>query len=127
MEWQKHSGASLKVFFRKKVNISLSLFNTEDKPINGNFSVAVVEDKRTAKEEDETSILSNLLLTSDLKGYVEKPNYYFTNSTAQTSTHLELLMLTQGYRRFEWKKVLDVFHLWTYICSHEGTSKTNRS
>lgn len=92
---------------REKVNISLSLFNTEDKPINGNFSVAVVQDKRTAKEEDETSILSNLLLTSDLKGYVEKPNYYFTNSTAQTSAHLDLLMLTQGYRRFEWKKVLD--------------------
>lgn len=92
---------------REKVNISLSMFNSEDKAINGNFSVAVVEDKRTANEDEETSILSNLLLTSDLKGYVEKPNYYFTSNTALKRVHLDLLMLTQGYRRFEWKKILD--------------------
>lgn len=92
---------------REKVNISLSLFNAEDKAINGNFSVAVVEDKRTANEDEENSILSNLLLTSDLKGYVEKPNYYFTSNTALKRVHLDLLMLTQGYRRFEWKKILD--------------------
>jgi hypothetical protein len=92
---------------REKVNISLSLFNVEDKPVNGNFSIAVVEDKRTVDDLDEVSILSNLLLTSDLKGYVEKPNYYFTSNTSQTRAHLDLLMLTQGYRRFEWKKILD--------------------
>jgi hypothetical protein len=92
---------------REKVNISLSMFNSEDKAINGNFSVAVVEDKRTANEDEETSILSNLLLTSDLKGFVEKPNYYFTSNTALKRVHLDLLMLTQGYRRFEWKKILD--------------------
>ncbi|MDB5159594.1 MAG: hypothetical protein JWR50_4301, partial [Mucilaginibacter sp.] len=48
----------------------------------------------------------NLLLTSDLKGYVEKPNYYFTKEDDdEVNKALDNLMLTQGYRRFEWKEL----------------------
>jgi hypothetical protein len=58
-------------------------------------------------EPGESTILSNLLLTSDLKGYVENPNYYFLNDNKDTRANLDLLMLTQGYRRFVWKQVLN--------------------
>jgi hypothetical protein len=34
------------------------------------------------------------------------PNYYFTNVSEQTDVDLDALMLTQGYRRYEWKKIL---------------------
>ncbi len=54
----------------------------------------------------KSTILNNLLLTSDLKGYVEQPNYYFTDTSASTSKNLDVLMLTQGYRCFTWKQVL---------------------
>jgi len=47
-----------------------------------------------------------VLLKSDLSGYIEDPNYYFTNPSDKTRADLDLLMLTQGYRRFEWKKIL---------------------
>jgi TonB-dependent SusC/RagA subfamily outer membrane receptor len=50
--------------------------------------------------------LTDLLLTSELKGYVEQPNYYFLNPTEKTNSDLDLVMLTHGYRRFEWKKIL---------------------
>jgi hypothetical protein len=51
--------------------------------------------------------LSNLLLTSDLKGNVEQPNYYFTNVTDEKLKELDLVMLTHGYRQFEWKQLLN--------------------
>jgi TonB-dependent SusC/RagA subfamily outer membrane receptor len=37
---------------------------------------------------------------------VEKPVYYFKDTSTETKTDLDLLMLTQGYRQYEWKQVL---------------------
>jgi hypothetical protein len=55
-------------------------------------------------ENSEISIFSNLLLTSNLKGYIEQPNYYFADTAKEK--HLDNLMLTQGWRRFIWQDVL---------------------
>lgn len=52
------------------------------------------------------NIASSMLLTSDLKGYINNPGYYFKNKEAATLQHLDLLLMTQGWRRFEWKKIL---------------------
>lgn len=92
---------------REKVTVALSVADQQGTPVSGNFSVAVIEEKRIVNEDGETSILSNLLLSSDLKGLIEKPNSYFRNNTEQNRANLDLLMLTHGYSRFEWKKVLD--------------------
>lgn len=79
-----------------------------DKASIGNFSVAVVDESKVQTNEDkESSILSDLLLTSELRGYVEQPGYYFNNVNADTRNNLDILMLTQGYRRFEWKQLLN--------------------
>ena len=93
---------------REKVKINLGAKNADDKPTVGSFSVSVIDETRVpVSEDDESTILTNLLLTSDLKGYVEKPNYYFENVSDKTQADLDVLMLTQGYRRFEWKKILN--------------------
>jgi hypothetical protein len=42
-----------------------------------------------------------------LKGYIEKPGYYFHNANANARADLDVLLMTQGYRRFEWKKILN--------------------
>lgn len=96
---------------RQKVSISLNVKDAADKPVIGAFSASVTDEtKMPVDENSETTILSHLLLTSDLKGYIEKPNYYFANPTDETRANLDALMLTQGYRRFVWKQVLgDVF------------------
>jgi TonB-dependent SusC/RagA subfamily outer membrane receptor len=78
------------------------------KPITGSFSVSVINKTKVASEEDiESNILTTLLLTSDLTGYVEKPNHYFLNDDAKTNQELDNLMLTQGWRRFLWKGVIN--------------------
>ncbi|MEO7215811.1 carboxypeptidase regulatory-like domain-containing protein [Mucilaginibacter sp.] len=72
----------------------------------GTFSISVTNETAVGLDESlESTIVNSLLLTSDLKGSIEQPNYYFTGST-QASADLDLLMLTQGYRKFKWKQAL---------------------
>jgi hypothetical protein len=93
---------------RENVQLNLNAKNKDGNAVNGSFSVSVVdESKILVDENNENSILSYLLLTTDLKGYVEKPNYYFTDESKETRANLDVLMLTQGYRRFAWKQLLN--------------------
>ncbi|MEH6307385.1 carboxypeptidase-like regulatory domain-containing protein [Olivibacter sp. CPCC 100613] len=73
----------------------------------GTFSVSVIDESKVPFNENaETTILTSLLLTSDIKGYVEQPNYYFKDITPETRSNLDILMLTQGYRRFDYKDII---------------------
>ncbi|MDB5001563.1 MAG: hypothetical protein JWR76_2640 [Mucilaginibacter sp.] len=92
---------------RQKVKINVDA-NSNGKPAIGNFSVSVIDEtKLPFNDADENNIMANLLLTADLKGYVEQPAYYFNNINDKTRVDLDVLMLTQGYRRFEWKEILN--------------------
>ena len=91
---------------RQKVNV---LVAAKDKalPAEGNFSVSVINESVVAYDDDDApTILSHLLLTSDLRGYIEKPNYYFNHTDEQSTANLDILMLTQGYRRFTYKNII---------------------
>lgn len=96
---------------RQKVKMSISTGAV------GDFSVAVIDEQKVPVDENsETTILSSLLLTSDLKGYIEKPNYYFTKIDEKKTSDLDKLMLTQGYRRFTYNDILaDKFPLISYL------------
>ncbi|HEY4198713.1 MAG TPA: TonB-dependent receptor plug domain-containing protein, partial [Mucilaginibacter sp.] len=99
---------SKKESYNKRERVSINI-NAKDKgnDVEGHFSAAVIDESKVPFDENnETTILTYLLLTSDLSGYVEQPNYYFTHNTAQTNADLDALMLTQGYRRFAWKQLL---------------------
>jgi hypothetical protein len=92
---------------RQKVKIAIDAKDPGDKPVQGSFSVSVTNETTVPVDEAaEGSILSNLLLTSDVRGYIEQPGYYFTSPGEKTTAALDVLMLTQGYHRFEWKQVL---------------------
>lgn len=89
-----------------KTTFTLDATN-QQKPEISSFSVAVTNaSKVTPDEDNETNILTSLLLTSDLAGYIEKPNHYFANDDINTQKELDNLLLTQGWRRFLWKNVI---------------------
>ncbi len=91
---------------RQKVRMLVSAKN-KSLPSEGNFSVSVVNESVLPWDDNNSpTILSQLLLTSDLRGFVEQPNYYFNNTDEKKSTDLDVLMMTQGYRRFSYKNVL---------------------
>lgn len=52
------------------------------------------------------NIYTQLLLQSELKGYVEKPGWYFESNTADRAYMLDIVMLTHGWSRYDWKKIL---------------------
>ena len=74
----------------------------------GSFSVSVIdENKVPVNENEEHTIFSELLLNSDLKGYIEEPNYYFHKVNDKKREDLDVLMLTQGWRRFKWQNIIN--------------------
>jgi hypothetical protein len=77
-------------------------------PAIGNFSISVYDDGILQSPEKYPLTITNYLsLTSDLKGYIENPGYYFKDSLPDTKKHLDLLMMVHGWRRFTWKDVLE--------------------
>jgi len=100
---------NLKASYGKRAKVDLSLATTNGgKPVQGSFSVGVTNTSAVKPDpENETNILTKLLLTSELKGYVEKPNYYFLNNDKNTRYDLDNLLLTQGWRKIDWKQVAD--------------------
>ena len=44
-----------------------------------------------------------MLLCSELRGYVHRPEYYFEADDAEHREAADLLMLTQGWRRYDWQ------------------------
>jgi hypothetical protein len=94
----------------EKITLNVSSAGVGSKPLYGSYSVAVTNViKVPANEEAESTIQSNLLLASDVKGPIEHPNYYFSARTKADSIervlYLDNLLLTQGWRRFIWKKI----------------------
>ncbi|MCC3153256.1 TonB-dependent receptor plug domain-containing protein [Hymenobacter sp. BT770] len=89
---------------RQPVRVRVSVADATGQPVAANLSLAITDSEGAGAGPED--IASHLLLTSDLAGYVENPNYYFQNPTPETAQHLDALLLTQGWRRFVWKAVL---------------------
>ncbi|MGX1752810.1 carboxypeptidase-like regulatory domain-containing protein [Sphingobacterium sp. NPDC055346] len=88
------------------VKMKLNL-DTKVDSLPGNFSVAVIDESKVPYNDDnDKGIVSNMLVASDLKGYIEKPNYYFNPKNENRLEALDALMLTQGFRRFEYKDLV---------------------
>jgi len=85
---------------REKVCLQIKATDQEGIPVTGNFSVSITDASTVIQDSLSNNILSNLLLTSDLKGYIENPGYYFLSNDPKTRNDLDLVMMTHGWRRF---------------------------
>ncbi|MBE7176813.1 MAG: TonB-dependent receptor plug domain-containing protein [Mucilaginibacter polytrichastri] len=92
---------------RQKTRMTMEVKDPSGKPVQGSFSVAITNEGLVPKNEASGNMLSTLLLTSDIKGYVENPGSYFKDDSEKTRSDLDMLMLTQGYRRFEWRQLMN--------------------
>jgi hypothetical protein len=68
-----------------------------------NLSVSVTD--INIGTDSSNNIISHLFLSSELKGEVYNPAYYFSSDADSVSQHLDLVMLTNGWRRFKWEDV----------------------
>ena len=83
---------------RDKVTLTIDLDGYADP--SGSVAVAVTDDM-FGDESGSTNILANLLLQSELRGYVENPAYYFERDDTTRRRALDALMMTQGWRRYD--------------------------
>ena len=89
---------------REKVQAELSIKNTKGAILEGDLSISITDDNDT-RIDSMTTILSNLLLSSELKGFIEQPAYYLQDNP-ESERALDLLMMTHGWRRYNIPKVI---------------------
>ena len=87
---------------RKKVGIAI--LAKSEKPLMANMSLSIYRADSLQKPDDE-DIRSYLWLNSDLRGSIESANFYFSNNTLAPQA-LDNLLLSQGWRQFNWNNVL---------------------
>ena len=69
----------------------------------GFLSVSITDADEEYPTFDKGDIRTELLLTSDLKGFIKDVDSYFAHSSERVMhADIDLLMLTQGWRRYEW-------------------------
>jgi hypothetical protein len=90
---------------RKKINLSIASSVGNEKLVPANMSLAVyrVDSFNTVEVQN---IIHYLLLSSDLSGNIESPEYYFNEKNDTAIVAADNLMLTQGWRRFKWEDIL---------------------
>lgn len=54
------------------------------------------------------SLLTDLLLMSDIKGYVHRPAWYFESGDLAHRRALDELLMVQGWRRYDWESMAGV-------------------
>lgn len=90
------------------VELTLVARDASGRPVEGRFSVAVSDrDLENDGTDFQSGIIANLMLSSDIEGRIEQPDFYFRNQNAETSKALDYLLLTQGWRRFRWNDILN--------------------
>jgi len=71
--------------------------------LRSNMSISITDAGISKADPDAENIVSRLLLSGELKGYVHNPYYYFLGTDEMIRGHLDLVMLTHGWRRFKWE------------------------
>jgi hypothetical protein len=91
---------------REKVEFEIETKDAEGKPLPAQLSLTAVNTGEVAIDAYGKSIVDYLQLSSDLRGHIENPGYYFHAAEPDRYKNLDLLLLTQGWTRFAWEKIL---------------------
>lgn len=96
--------------FAPKEEVSLSIETADDKgnPISANIGLSVVDEQLlTMADDKQDNLLSYMLFSSELKGKIQEPAFYFDKDEPKADKAIDYLMLTHGWRRFKWSDVFE--------------------
>jgi hypothetical protein len=91
---------------REKIELTVFAQDEQHRPVEGDFSMAVIDAEKIKDTSEEENLLSYFGITAQLKGKIENPAYYLKN-TPESNKALDDLLLTQGWRRFRWKDLIN--------------------
>ncbi|MEO6524611.1 MAG: hypothetical protein ABIN91_23200 [Mucilaginibacter sp.] len=87
------------------IALKLQVTDRKGQPVRGFFSLAVTDDSQVKCDSNADNLMSNILLSSCLKGTIEDPNYYFDYPSPETAAALDNLLLTQGWVGYNWEQI----------------------
>ena len=98
------------------VEMSVHTTASDGSPLPTTISLAV-RDRQELGTVYTDDMYTNLLLSSELKGYIHNPEYYFESDDTEHVIALDLLMMTQGWTRYNWKQMARVepFHIKHFV------------
>ena len=73
-------------------------------PLPATISMAVRDSKNLGTAYCD-NVMTNMLLSSELKGYIHNPEFYFESNDAAHAKALDLLMMVQGWTRYNWRQM----------------------
>lgn len=85
------------------VTLNLKLQDIQDTATS--VSLAVRDRATEEQTYDNGTMLTEMMLASEIKGFVENPGYYFEADDSMHRRDLDLLLMVQGWRRYEWKEM----------------------
>jgi len=96
-----------KANYGRKEQVKLNLANLTTEKLPSSISISVIDEAKVPfDDQQENGILSSLLLTSDLIGFIERPGFYFDANAKNRKEALDALLMTQGYRRFVYEDLI---------------------
>ena len=88
------------------VEMEFSVVDKEANPIQTSFSLSIKDGE--SEVEYKHNILTELLLTSEIKGFVRNPSWYFDKDDDEHHSALDLLLMIQGWRRYSWEQMTGI-------------------
>ena len=76
-------------------------------PPNTTFSLAFRDTGTDEPTYNDGNLMTDLLLSSELRGFIAKPAYYFESDDQEHRDRLDLLMMVQGWRKYKWQELSD--------------------
>lgn len=92
---------------KEPITLTMDLKSADKLTMNGLYSLSVADYGVVKADTLQPMLEAQILINSELRGYIESPNYYFTDVTPKKDRMLDLLMMTQGWRRYDLKEILD--------------------
>ncbi|WP_100612992.1 hypothetical protein [Confluentibacter lentus] len=93
---------------REKIVLNISTKDADGKSLPSQLSMSVRDMGMFPHNNRQENIKTWLLLNSDLRGDIKDPGYFFTKeANYKTNFLLDLVMMTNGWRRFTWQNLLN--------------------
>ncbi|TAL62576.1 MAG: hypothetical protein EPN88_13165 [Bacteroidetes bacterium] len=89
---------------REKAILKITIKDEKGQPVEANLGVTVF-DKLYQNPRDSNNILTHYYLSTQLKGRIYNPSFYFNSSSKSRDEALDVLMLTQGWRKYVWSEM----------------------
>lgn len=99
-----------------KLNLSNRNSLSEQNPLSNptTFSIAIRDASTDEPSYNDGNVMTDLLLSSELRGFIAHPAYYFEADDETHRHNLDLLMMVQGWRKYRWQELNDTSRTFRY-------------